>query len=131
MSTATLYLVNGLTSVCVRGRTYRVTHGDGPGPVPAATAVLERNGWRVAGDWVQDAGGVTGGIWKATVEEVADADLAARYWDERQGPYLRSSGVPEDALSAMRIRYIANACASPGALRELRKIYAGDNERAN
>jgi hypothetical protein len=47
---------------------------DGPGPVPAAEAVLERHGWKVAGDWQQTAGGVSGGVWGVEVELAEDDD---------------------------------------------------------
>jgi hypothetical protein len=52
------------------GDAWSVRKEDGPGPVPAAGAVLERMGWRVVGDWDQTAGGVSGGVWEADVEFV-------------------------------------------------------------
>lgn len=52
------------------GDAWNVREQDGPGPVPAAEAVLERMGWRVAGGWSQTAGGVSGGVWEAPVEFV-------------------------------------------------------------
>lgn len=52
------------------GDGWDVRRQDGPGPVPAAEAVLERMGWRVLGDWDQTAGGISGGVWSAEVEFV-------------------------------------------------------------
>lgn len=46
---------------------YRVTADDGPGPVPAAVAVLAVNGWQVTDSWEQVSGGITGGEWRAEV----------------------------------------------------------------
>jgi hypothetical protein len=55
--------------------TYPVTHDDGPGPIPAATAVLERHGWTMAGDWVQEFGGITGNVWTATAEKATEGAM--------------------------------------------------------
>jgi hypothetical protein len=52
------------------GDAWNVRKEDGPGPVPAAEAVLERMGWRVVGDWDQTAGGISGGVWEAAAEFV-------------------------------------------------------------
>lgn len=52
--------------------TYPITQADGDGPVPAATAVLGRNGWRVASEWLQEFGGVTGRVWVADAEQAPD-----------------------------------------------------------
>lgn len=71
MTTATLHLVFDVASVTAdtdEAPTYPVARDDGPGPVPAATTVLERHGWRLTGGWDQQAGGISGGVWTATVE---------------------------------------------------------------
>ena len=51
------------------GDAWSVRKEDGPGPVPAAEVVLERMGWRPVGDWRRTAGGVSGGVWEAEVEQ--------------------------------------------------------------
>lgn len=72
MITATLYVTDGhgayLSLDAADVPTYPVTHDDGRGPVPAATAVLHRHGWRPAGAWVHDSGGVSGDVWTVPVE---------------------------------------------------------------
>ncbi len=47
---------------------YPVTREDGPGPLSAAEAVLERNGWRITGKWEHVAGGISGDMWTAAAE---------------------------------------------------------------
>lgn len=49
--------------------TYHLTADDGPGPVPAATAVLAAHGWRLVDDWHQESGGISGGQWTAHAEQ--------------------------------------------------------------
>lgn len=52
---------------------FEVTRADGDGPIPAVTAVLERNGWQVAGEWVQQHGGIVGDVWTAEVRLVHES----------------------------------------------------------
>lgn len=56
--------------------TYRLSRADGEGPIPAATAVLARNGWTIAGQWVHTFGGITGDVWTAGVEQAAEGQSA-------------------------------------------------------
>jgi hypothetical protein len=51
---------------------YLVMRADGPGPVPAAVVVLERNGWRLVSDWDHISSGVIGNMWMATVEQMLE-----------------------------------------------------------
>ena len=69
-ATATLLVVFDTATVRIEddGRlvdVWPVTHNDGPGPVPAATTVLDRHGW-TTGDWDQQSSGITGGEWTTT-----------------------------------------------------------------
>lgn len=47
---------------------FPLTQDDGPGPIPAAEAVLAVNGWRLTTEWSQVSGGMTGGEWIAKAE---------------------------------------------------------------
>lgn len=64
------------------GDAWSVRKEDGPGPVPAAEAVLERMGWRLAGEWTQTAGGISGGVWEASVERADDEDGCEGHYDD-------------------------------------------------
>ncbi len=52
---------------------YPVTRNDGDGPVLAAEAVLQRNGWAVVSDWDHESSGVSGNVWLADVKQGTQA----------------------------------------------------------
>lgn len=52
-----------------------------------------------------------------------DEALAARYFDEEQAPGLRADGMPDEGITHLRLRYIADAAANPEAMRQLREMY--------
>lgn len=56
------------------GDAWNVRKEDGPGPIPAAEAVLERMGWLVEGEWTQTAEGISGGVWEAPVKRADDEE---------------------------------------------------------
>lgn len=54
---------------------------------------------------------------------MADADLAARFFDEHKAPGLRREGFTDDTIESLRARYVADARANPEAVRQLRELY--------
>jgi hypothetical protein len=52
------------------GDAWNVRKEDGPGPIPAADAVLRRMSWEPPVEWRQTAGGISGGVWEGEVERM-------------------------------------------------------------
>lgn len=82
---ATAYLIDVLGSGSVRlledgdnvVDAFPLTANDGPGPIPAAEAVLAANGWRLTTEWSQVSGGVTGGEWIAKADRAESVGPAS------------------------------------------------------